>query len=89
MIFLSDKRLVSRLLYFHFMVALLRIKDLQRRSREDVWARYYEKLRGQLRGLSLEDFARAYRRTTRWTELATEKRGMASFQHLRIFDGRQ
>lgn len=40
--FLSEKRPVSRFLYFHFIMALVRIKDIQRRGWQDVWARYYE-----------------------------------------------
>ncbi|KAK3360678.1 hypothetical protein B0T25DRAFT_536161 [Lasiosphaeria hispida] len=40
--FLSDKRPVARFLYFHFIMALVRIKDVQRTGWKDVWARYYE-----------------------------------------------
>ncbi|EFW99119.1 hypothetical protein CMQ_5540 [Grosmannia clavigera kw1407] len=40
--FLNEKRPVSRFLYFHFIMTLVRIKDTQRRGWEDIWARYYE-----------------------------------------------
>jgi HNH endonuclease len=40
--FLGEKRPVSRFLYFHFVMALVRIKDLQRRNWQDVWARYHQ-----------------------------------------------
>jgi hypothetical protein len=42
LVFLGEKRPVSRFLYFHFVMALVRIKDLQRRNWQDVWARYHE-----------------------------------------------
>lgn len=41
LVFLNEKRPVSRFLYFHFIMALIRIKDLKRRGWQDVWARYY------------------------------------------------
>jgi hypothetical protein len=40
--FLNKKRPVSRFLYFHFIMALVRIKDVERQGWRDVWARYYE-----------------------------------------------
>lgn len=40
--FLNDKRPVSRFMYFHFIMALIRIKDIQRRGWEQIWARYYQ-----------------------------------------------
>lgn len=42
LVFLNRNRPVSRFLYFHFIMALVRIKDIKRRGWEDVWARYYE-----------------------------------------------
>ncbi|EHK46050.1 hypothetical protein TRIATDRAFT_274069 [Trichoderma atroviride IMI 206040] len=39
--FLNNNRPVSRFLYFHFIMALVRIRDLDRRGWQDVWARYY------------------------------------------------
>lgn len=42
LVFLNEKRPVSRFLYFHFIMALVRIKDIQRHGWEGVWARYYE-----------------------------------------------
>ncbi|KAI2602309.1 hypothetical protein GGR54DRAFT_654390 [Hypoxylon sp. NC1633] len=39
--FLNEKRPVSRFLYFHFIMTLVRIKDLRRPGWEDVWARFY------------------------------------------------
>lgn len=42
LVFLNKKRPVPRFLYFHFVMALIRIKDLQRPGWEDIWARYYE-----------------------------------------------
>ncbi|KAI1495461.1 hypothetical protein F5X99DRAFT_403459 [Biscogniauxia marginata] len=41
LVFLNDKRPASRFLYFHFIMALVRIKDLKRSDWQDVWARYY------------------------------------------------
>ncbi|OAA60561.1 hypothetical protein SPI_05685 [Niveomyces insectorum RCEF 264] len=41
LVFLNDKRPVSRLLYFHFVMALVRMKDVGRRGWREVWARYY------------------------------------------------
>ncbi|KAK0751901.1 hypothetical protein B0T18DRAFT_457997 [Schizothecium vesticola] len=40
--FRNDKRPVSRFMYFHFVVSLIRIKDVKQRGWEEVWARYYE-----------------------------------------------
>ncbi|KAM7211455.1 hypothetical protein V8F06_013159 [Rhypophila decipiens] len=40
--FRNDKRPVSRFMYFHFIMALIRIKDVKRRGWQDVWARYYQ-----------------------------------------------
>lgn len=39
--FHDEKRPVSRFLYFHFIMALVRIKDIKREGWQDVWARYY------------------------------------------------
>jgi hypothetical protein len=40
--FLGEKRPVARFLYFHFVMALVRIKSLERQGWEQTWARYYE-----------------------------------------------
>ncbi|KAK4139114.1 uncharacterized protein C8A04DRAFT_16153, partial [Dichotomopilus funicola] len=40
--FRNDKRPVCRFMYFHFIMALIRIKDVRRRGWQQVWARYYE-----------------------------------------------
>ncbi|KAK0721131.1 hypothetical protein B0H67DRAFT_213043 [Lasiosphaeris hirsuta] len=40
--FNNDKRPVSRFIYFHFIMALIRIKDVKRQGWQDVWARYYQ-----------------------------------------------
>ena len=40
--FLNNKRPVSRFMYFHFIMALIRIKDVKRQGWQDVWARYYQ-----------------------------------------------
>ncbi|KAI1813408.1 hypothetical protein GGS20DRAFT_553439 [Poronia punctata] len=40
--FRSENRPVSRFLYFHFVMALVRIKDLNRPNWQATWARYYE-----------------------------------------------
>lgn len=42
LVFLNENRPVPCFLYFHFIMALIRIKDLQRLGWEIVWARYYE-----------------------------------------------
>ncbi|KAK1242922.1 hypothetical protein MKX08_005734 [Trichoderma sp. CBMAI-0020] len=42
LVFLNENRPVPRFLYFHFIMALIRIRDLQRFGWEAVWARYYE-----------------------------------------------
>ena len=42
MVFLNDNRPATRFLYFHFLMALIRIKDLKRLKWESIWARYYE-----------------------------------------------
>ncbi|KAG6123845.1 hypothetical protein E4U12_000574 [Claviceps purpurea] len=39
--FHNEKRPVSRFLYFHFFMALVRIKDIKRIGWQDTWARYY------------------------------------------------
>ncbi|CCE34725.1 uncharacterized protein CPUR_08661 [Claviceps purpurea 20.1] len=39
--FHNEKRPVSRFLYFHFFMALVRIKDTERTGWRDTWARYY------------------------------------------------
>ncbi|KID85531.1 hypothetical protein MAJ_11217, partial [Metarhizium majus ARSEF 297] len=39
--FRNDNRPVTRFLYFHYIMTLVRIKDLQRPGWQDVWARYY------------------------------------------------
>ncbi|KAI5859565.1 hypothetical protein GGS23DRAFT_615964 [Durotheca rogersii] len=41
LVFLNGKRPVLRFVYFHFIMALICIKDLKREGWEDVWARYY------------------------------------------------
>lgn len=40
--FRNDKRPVLRFMYFHFIMALVRIKDVQRSGWKAVWARYYQ-----------------------------------------------
>ncbi|QPH10680.1 hypothetical protein C2857_002115 [Epichloe festucae Fl1] len=40
--FHNEKRPVSRFLYFHFVMALVRIKDIKRNGWQDIWAKYYE-----------------------------------------------
>ncbi|UKZ72209.1 uncharacterized protein TrAtP1_013150 [Trichoderma atroviride] len=42
LVFLNKNRPVPGFLYFHFIMALIRVKDLQRFGWEAVWARYYE-----------------------------------------------
>ncbi|KAK7418466.1 hypothetical protein QQX98_003958 [Neonectria punicea] len=42
LVFHNAKRPVSRFLYFHFIMALIRIKDLKRSGWQGIWARYYE-----------------------------------------------
>jgi hypothetical protein len=42
LVFRGEKRPVSRFLYFHFIIALVRIKDLERRGWQETWARYYQ-----------------------------------------------
>ncbi|KAG6018358.1 hypothetical protein E4U43_002516 [Claviceps pusilla] len=39
--FLNANRPAARFLYFHFIMALLRIRDLQREGWQTTWARYY------------------------------------------------
>ncbi|KAG6117171.1 hypothetical protein E4U14_008055 [Claviceps sp. LM454 group G7] len=39
--FHNEKRPVSRFLYFHFFMALVRIRDIKRIGWQDTWARYY------------------------------------------------
>lgn len=39
--FRNEKRPVARFLYFHFIMALIRIKDLKRTGWEDAWAKFY------------------------------------------------
>ncbi|KAG5955627.1 hypothetical protein E4U58_007004 [Claviceps cyperi] len=41
LIFHNEKPLVSRFLYFHFFMALVRIKDTKRKGWQDTWAKYY------------------------------------------------
>jgi HNH endonuclease len=43
LVFIGKARPVSRFLYFHFIMALVRIKDLERRGWQDIWARYYQR----------------------------------------------
>jgi hypothetical protein len=43
LVFRGKKRPVSRFLYFHFIMALVRIKDLERRGWQDIWARYHQR----------------------------------------------
>jgi len=40
--FCNEKRPVSRFMYFHFVMALVRIKDVKRHRWQDVWAQYYQ-----------------------------------------------
>ncbi|KAK3360830.1 hypothetical protein B0T24DRAFT_660656 [Lasiosphaeria ovina] len=40
--FQNNNRPVTRFMYFHFMMALVRIKDVKRQGWQDVWARYYQ-----------------------------------------------
>lgn len=40
--FHNEKRPVSRFLYFHFFMALVRIKDIKRDGWQDIWAKYYD-----------------------------------------------
>ncbi|KAK0709455.1 hypothetical protein B0T26DRAFT_652111 [Lasiosphaeria miniovina] len=40
--FRNDKQPVSRFMYFHFIMALIRIKDVKCQGWQDVWARYYQ-----------------------------------------------
>ncbi len=42
LVFRSDARPASRFMYFHFVMALIRIKDLDRPGWQDAWARYYQ-----------------------------------------------
>jgi hypothetical protein len=42
LVFLGERRPVSGFLYFHFLMALVRIKDIGRNEWESTWARYYE-----------------------------------------------
>ncbi|KAG5981937.1 hypothetical protein E4U54_006444, partial [Claviceps lovelessii] len=39
--FLNGNRPAARFLYFHFIMALVRIRDLQRAGWQNTWARYY------------------------------------------------
>ncbi|KAL7823702.1 hypothetical protein V8C26DRAFT_433655 [Trichoderma gracile] len=40
--FLGENRPDANFLYFHFLMALIRIKDLERKNWPRVWARYYQ-----------------------------------------------
>ncbi|KAG5984737.1 hypothetical protein E4U55_003381 [Claviceps digitariae] len=40
--FRNNNRPAARFLYFHFIMALIRIKDLKRPGWQDIWARYYD-----------------------------------------------
>ncbi|ETS02893.1 hypothetical protein M419DRAFT_76407 [Trichoderma reesei RUT C-30] len=40
--FLGENRPDAKFLYFHFLIALIRIKDLRRENWSRVWARYYQ-----------------------------------------------
>ncbi|CAH0027502.1 unnamed protein product [Clonostachys rhizophaga] len=42
LIFRDQNRPSSRFLYFHFIMSLIRIKDLNKEGWRDIWARYYE-----------------------------------------------
>ncbi|KAK1833617.1 hypothetical protein QBC39DRAFT_44383 [Podospora conica] len=42
LIFRNDNRPASRFMYFHFVMSLIRIKNINRKGWEDVWAKYYE-----------------------------------------------
>ncbi|KAK5655897.1 hypothetical protein OQA88_5436 [Cercophora sp. LCS_1] len=39
--FRNEKRPVPRFMYFHFLMSLIRIKDVKRKGWEEVWAKYY------------------------------------------------
>ncbi|KAK3947683.1 hypothetical protein QBC32DRAFT_223633 [Pseudoneurospora amorphoporcata] len=41
LVFLNQNRPASRFLFFRFMLALIRIRQLDRRGWEDVWAKYH------------------------------------------------
>ncbi|KAK3360846.1 hypothetical protein B0T24DRAFT_123940 [Lasiosphaeria ovina] len=40
--FQNNNRPVSRFMYFKFIMALVRIKDIKRQGWQDIWARYYQ-----------------------------------------------
>ncbi|OTA08165.1 hypothetical protein A9Z42_0090970 [Trichoderma parareesei] len=40
--FLGENRPDAKFLYFHFLIALIRIKDLRRENWSRIWARYYQ-----------------------------------------------
>ncbi|KAI0445125.1 hypothetical protein F4803DRAFT_571926 [Xylaria telfairii] len=43
LIFLSENRPASRFLYFHFIMALVRMRDIQAEGWKETWARYFTK----------------------------------------------
>ncbi|PTB62961.1 hypothetical protein BBK36DRAFT_1128189, partial [Trichoderma citrinoviride] len=43
LVFLNERRQTPRYLYFHFLMALIRIRDLKDLGWQDIWARYYER----------------------------------------------
>ncbi|KAH7143761.1 hypothetical protein EDB81DRAFT_796317 [Dactylonectria macrodidyma] len=42
LVFLNENRPVARFLYFHFVMALVRIRNIERQGWKTAWARYYE-----------------------------------------------
>jgi hypothetical protein len=42
LMFLNEKRPTARFLYFHFIMALVRIKDTDRHGWREIWAKYYD-----------------------------------------------
>ncbi|KAL6892127.1 hypothetical protein GGI43DRAFT_414175 [Trichoderma evansii] len=55
LVFLNEKRPVPRFLYFRFVMALIRIKDLKQTGWEDVWARYYEQRPFPVPGIDMRE----------------------------------
>lgn len=42
LVFRGEKRPIPRFLYFHFIMALIRMRDLNRKGWQDVWAKYHQ-----------------------------------------------
>jgi hypothetical protein len=42
LMFLNEKRPTARFLYFHFIMAMVRIKDMDRLGWQKIWAKYYD-----------------------------------------------